>query len=119
MALIFLGREIANAVKGDATTYLVTCHGFCRDVNVHLEVSSGDADLYAREEAPPAIENSNCEDCPLCKSRSSNLEDSCSGISTNAGASFYLTVTAHKNYRGASILISGNNLSDVEQYNES
>jgi len=25
---------------------------------------------------------SNCVDCPLCKSRSSNLEDACSGIST-------------------------------------
>ncbi len=32
-------REIASAVKGDQKTWLVTCIGYCRDINVHLEAN--------------------------------------------------------------------------------
>ena len=63
-------KKIDYMTKGDAKTYKVTCIGFCRDINVHLEVSSGDGDLYAKEDGVPKIENSNCDDCPLCKARS-------------------------------------------------
>ncbi len=106
-------REIERGAKGEMTTYLVSCLGHCRDVHVHLEVEAGDADLYAREGTPPKIENSNCDDCPLCKSRSSNLEDSCSGMTTVRGDSFYLTVTAHKSFTKAKLKISGFNLKSV------
>jgi hypothetical protein len=49
-----------------------------------------------REEYPPKIQNSDCDDCPLCRSRSSNLKDSCSNINTLHGDSFYAMVVAHK-----------------------
>ena len=106
-------KSILSASKGSKKTYLVFCLGHCRDIGVHLEVKSGDADLYAREDSPPVIENSNCAECPLCKSRQSTREDKCSDISTVQGESFYLMVTAHKAYRGATIKISGYNLKEV------
>ena len=35
-------------IKDDHTVYEVTCLGSCRNINIKLEVESGDADLYAR-----------------------------------------------------------------------
>ncbi len=52
--------------------------------------------LFFREDSPPKIMNSDCDDCPLCRSRSSNLKDSCSNINTLHGDSFYALVVAHK-----------------------
>lgn len=99
--------------------YVVTClPPHCNDVQVKLSVKSGDADLYAREGAVPKIENSNCADCPLCKSRSSDREDSCSGISTLMGNQFFLTVTAHKSFIGGKLVVSGFNLKDVKPFRE-
>lgn len=106
-------KTIAAGTKGDQKIFLITCLGHCRDISVSLEVESGDADLYAREDVPPEIDNSNCDNCPLCKSRQSNREDSCTDISTEEGDSFYLMVTAHKNYRVATIKVSGYNLKSV------
>ena len=107
---------------------MVSCIGPCRQITAHLEVASGDADLYAREDRAPVIEvgswdglgndnlinlntfkyndkvsilalrggnitlslslhfqNSNCSECPLCKARTSNLEDTCNNIATSNG----------------------------------
>merc|ERR1712029_444574 len=60
-------KNIPSANKGDETVYSVTCHGVCRDVGIRLQVESGDADLYAREDSAPKIQNSDCDDCPLCR----------------------------------------------------
>ena len=35
---------------------MVSCIGPCRQITAHLEVASGDADLYAREDRAPVIE---------------------------------------------------------------
>ncbi len=99
-------------------TFLVRCWSFCRQITVRLKVESGDADLYAKEREPPKIENSNCADCPLCKSRDPDLEDSCYGISTFRNNKFFVTVTAHKRYTGATITFAGHNLKNVTIYKD-
>jgi len=108
-------KNITSANKGDQTIFLVTCLGACRDVGISLEVADGDADLYAREGSPPKIQNSDCDDCPLCRSRSSQLKDSCDGISTFHGSQFYTMVVAHKDYRRAKITFSALNLNNVTE----
>ena len=90
----------------------------CRDINIELSVEIGDADLYAREDAPPSIRNSNCDNCPLCKSRGSDLSDSCTGLSTEDGDRFYFKVTAHKAFRDATVKVHGFNLKAVTVYEE-
>jgi len=111
-------KNIASATKGNQTTYLVTCIGTCRSITISLVVVEGDADLYAREEEPPKVENSDCdpEMCLLCRSRSSQLRDSCSNIDTLHGTQFYAMVVAHKPYREAKITFSGLNLREVTKY---
>ena len=70
--------------KGDSKVYRITCNGnICRDVSVQLEVSRGDADLYGNENQPPHISGSDCDACTICRSRSSNLIDSCI-VTTNS-----------------------------------
>ncbi|TRY70919.1 hypothetical protein TCAL_16380 [Tigriopus californicus] len=109
--------DLSPASKGDEVSFEVKCFGTCRDVNVRLSVESGDADLYAKEESEPKIKNSNCDDCRLCKSRSSNLDDSCSGIQTQTREGFFIKVTAHKPYANGQLKINGFNLESVEQIN--
>ena len=48
--------KIAYAEKNSQKTYIVTCIGPCRQITAFLEVASGDADLYAREDRAPVIE---------------------------------------------------------------
>ena len=105
--------DLEDSEKGEQQTFRVSCIGYCRDTNVHLAVQSGDADLYAREGEPPKIENSNCNDCPMCKSRSSNLEDACSGLATMEGDIFFVAVVAHKPFRGGTLTVTGYNLKNV------
>ena len=47
---------IPYAEKNSQTTYIVSCIGPCRQITAFLEVASGDADLYAREDRAPVIE---------------------------------------------------------------
>lgn len=108
-------KTIPRAAKGDETVYTVSCIGACRDVGISLEVADGDADLYAREAGPPKIQNSDCDDCPLCRSRSSQLRDSCSNINTFHGNSFYAMIVAHKDYVDGKIIFSALNLSNVTE----
>lgn len=107
--------DIGSAVKGDQSVFLVTCLGACRDVGISLEVVDGDADLYAKEGSPPKIQNSDCDDCPLCRSRSSQLRDSCDNINTLNGNSFYAMVVAHKDYREAKVTFTALNLKNVTE----
>jgi len=104
--------RIPSANKGDTTLYQVTCWGACNDIGIRVEVASGDADLYAREGSPPIIQNSDCDSCPLCRSRSSQLSDNCERIDAFNGT-FYAMVVAHKMYRDARITFSGMNLMNV------
>ena len=48
--------KIPYAEKNSQTTYIVSCIGPCRQITAFLEVASGDADLYAREDRAPVIE---------------------------------------------------------------
>jgi len=106
--------EIRSADKGDKKLYEVTCLGAagCRDIGINLVVASGDADLYAREDAPPKIQNSDCDNCPLCRSRSSQLSDNCERINVDNGT-FYTMVVAHKAFRDCTLTFSGMNLQNV------
>jgi len=106
--------EIASANKGDTNLYLVSCIGAggCRDIGINLQVATGDADLYAREDAAPKIANSDCDNCPLCRSRSSQLTDSCERINVDNGT-FYTMVVAHKAFRDCKLTFSGLNLQNV------
>ena len=75
--------------------------------------------FFCREKAPPEInEDSDCEDCPLCRSRSSQLRDSCDTIHTRFTTQFYAMVFAYKDYRKATVVFSGMNLEAVELYND-
>jgi len=88
----------------------------CQGVSVKMTVSSGDADLYAKTESVPDISNSDCDNCPLCRSRNSHLSDECTGITTPGHDTFYLSVTAHKSYNNGRIVFSGTNLMNVTSY---
>merc|ERR1712018_688493 len=105
-------KEIPLADKNDKSLFNVTCLGPCRDVAIHLEVSDGDADLYAKEGSPPKIQNSDCDNCPLCRSRSSQLTDNCDNVHS-ISSSFYTMVVAHKPYNHAKVTFSAINLQNV------
>jgi len=105
-------KEIASASKGDTTLYQVTCLGACRDIGISLVVASGDADLYAREDSAPKIQNSDCDNCPLCRSRSSQLTDQCERIDVENGT-FYAMVVAHKAFTDCKLTFSGMSLQNV------
>ena len=69
--------ELGDNSKGDTKVYNITCHGpICRDLSLQVRISRGDADLYGKEDGPPQIYDSNCVSC-TCKSRDSDLMDSC------------------------------------------
>jgi len=104
--------KIPTARKGDTALYQVTCWGACNDIGISLRVASGDADLYAREGSPPTIQNSDCDSCPLCRSRSSQLTDHCERIDAFNGT-FYAMVVAHKMFNDCQIIFSGMNLMNV------
>ena len=70
---------------------------------------------FSREDSAPKIQNSDCDDCPLCRSRSSQLRDSCDSIDTQHGNSFYAMVVAHKDYINATITFSALNLDQVTE----
>ena len=70
---------------------------------------------FFREDSAPKIQNSDCDDCPLCRSRSSQLRDSCDSIDTQHGNSFYAMVVAHKDYINATITFSALNLDQVTE----
>ena len=74
--------------------------------------------FFCREKTPPEIQNSDCEDCPICRSRSSQLKDNCDDIHTTTTTQFYAMVVAHKDYRKATVVFSGMNLKSVELYND-
>jgi len=73
--------------------------------------------LYARENEPPVIEDSDCDSdiCTVCRSRSSDQVDTCADIRTIESSSFYTMVVAHKDYRQAKITFSGINLKNVTE----
>ena len=71
--------------------------------------------FFFREDSAPKIQNSDCDDCPLCRSRSSQLRDSCDSIDTQHGNSFYAMVVAHKDYINATITFSALNLDEVTE----
>ena len=71
--------------------------------------------FFSREDSAPKIQNSDCDDCPLCRSRSSQLRDSCDSIDTQHGNSFYAMVVAHKDYINATITFSALNLDEVTE----
>ena len=104
---------IASREKGAIDYYMVTCLESCSSMTVKLSVDSGDADLYARLDDLPQINNSNCDDCPLCKARSSSLTDKCGSFDTPGNSTFYVAVVAHKDYINCTITFSGSNLANV------
>merc|ERR1712224_498197 len=80
--------ELGDNSKGDTKVYNITCHGpICRDLSLQVEISRGDADLYGKEDGPPQIYDSNCVSC-TCKSRDSDLMDSCL-VTTKNSNTFY------------------------------
>eukprot|EP00096_Caligus_rogercresseyi_P012630 TRINITY_DN5353_c0_g1_i1.p1 TRINITY_DN5353_c0_g1~~TRINITY_DN5353_c0_g1_i1.p1 ORF type:complete len:227 (+),score=52.71 TRINITY_DN5353_c0_g1_i1:229-909(+) len=105
-------KTISTLAKGDKRKYKVDCIGTCF-IQVEMKVESGDADLYAKEDGVPEILNSNCDDCPLCKSRSSSLKDTCPNIQTHQSDHFYLAVVAHKAFKNGQLKLWGFNLANV------
>ena len=106
--------EVPSAIKGSQKNYTVKCFVNCFNVGIFLKVESGDADLYGKTESVPEIEESDCDDCSLCRSRSSQLTDQCE-ISTATSNIFYVAVVAHKDYRNAKITFTGTNLESVDE----
>ena len=94
---------IESLAKKEGRTYQVTCAGPCRGVTAKISSRSGDADLYAEEAEPPVIrvkedeiisvtivrishvfflQDSDCNECRLCKSRNALGIDRCTSMST-------------------------------------
>ena len=57
--------------------------------------------------------NSNCNDCPDCKARSSKSVDKCK-VGRAESRIFYVVVWAHKNFTSLELDIDAANLKDVE-----
>ena len=57
--------------------------------------------------------NSNCEDCPDCKARSSKPLDKCK-VGRSDSRIFYVVVWAHKAFRELELDIDAANLKSVE-----
>ena len=57
--------------------------------------------------------NSNCNDCPDCKARSSKSVDKCR-VGRAESRIFYVVVWAHKNFNSLELDIDAANLKDVE-----
>merc|ERR1719510_275110 len=93
--------QVPSANKTDRKLYNVSCHGACHDLMIKLETESGDADLYARENKYPEIEDSDCDRhiCTVCRERSADEIDTCNDITTNSSY-FYAMVVAHTSHSG-------------------
>ena len=57
--------------------------------------------------------NSNCDQCALCKARSTQKLDSCILPDTTPKSSFYISVLAHKNYRNMKLTVEALNLKNI------
>ena len=84
----------------------------CQNVNVALEVDSGDPDLFGLEDSTPIITENECRACALCSSRGGTSE-SCPLIST-VNNTFRVMVYAFGAYGNGNITFE--NVLSVESY---
>ena len=110
------------ASKDNATCakFIVHCSGPCSDVNIFLDASSGDPDLYALDKSWPII--SSPPDCDNCKSfcesilggsdHSAGQTDECTHLNTTEDQ-IYVLVYAYSDYGEAWITFE--NVTNVEE----
>ena len=60
----------------------------------------------------PLFRESNCQECSLCKSRSSTKQDKCT-VSKSREDKFFFTIYVHKDYSNMEVVVEATNLSEV------
>ena len=103
--------------KGQFSTFLVSCDGRCKDVNIFLYSEEGDFDLFGLERATPVIKDKQCKECKsFCSSRSES-QDSCRNLKTSnqflPGNTFHVMAFS---YKGGRFRITFENIDDVVEY---
>jgi len=104
-----------GTMKGEVH-FLVKCQDSCTDIDIMLGSDSGNANLYANSDGPPAIANFHCSTCDLCNSSNSNGHNECRSINAWPSKQIYIAVLAQTNYTNAKLRVRGNNLQDVTKY---
>lgn len=111
--------DMPSKAKGAETLFIVRCSGPCINVNVFLNVSSGDPDLYVSENSTPVIKSSECINCneSLCAALSDDMEfiESCENITT-VEDNFHVLVYAYESYENGTIKYENGALEMVERY---
>jgi len=98
--------------KNDRFDFTVECLTMCKDLEISIKHKTGDVDLYGKADTVPDIVNSNCNDCPDCKARSSKSIDRCK-VGRIKSRVFHVVVLAHKNFRKLELDIDAANLKSV------
>ena len=124
--LVFKTLPLPPALKDRASCakFIVHCNGLCSDVNIWIESSSGDPDLYALDTSWPIISSPpNCDNCESgCESILSaedhlaGMRDECTHLSTTEDQ-IYVLVYAFADYGDATITFE-NVVGDVEELPE-
>ena len=92
---------------------MVRCDGPCSGVNVFLNVSSGDPDLFALENARPSIKSGQCRECKgFCYSTKAGGMEACNNITTTADT-FVVVLYAYKSYETGTITFE--NVEDAKE----
>jgi len=98
--------------KGDRFDFRMDCQGNCRNIEIIINHSTGDVDLYGEDTETPNIRDNNCSGCSKCKSRSSSRRDQCA-VAKSSASTFYFTIYVHKNYSELEVVAEALNLNKV------
>ena len=69
-------------------------------------------EISFREDQPPVIANNDCRNCPICTSRTANLDDKCENISIE-GDNFFSKIVTHTPHQDGTVTFSGLNLKNA------
>ena len=86
---------IPVAETGSQRIFSVTCNGSCSQLTATITMSSGDADLYANEDQPPALLGYKCPDCSMCEGYAQGLIETCFNMSTQNG-NRWITINCYR-----------------------
>ena len=90
--------------------FKIECNGKCRNIAIIESNTSGDVDLYGREDSTPDLPG--CGSC-TCSSRKAGTSDVCS-VSKTSGNSFFFTVEVYEAHGDLTVTVTCENLSNVE-----
>ena len=88
----------------------IECNGKCKNIVIAENTSSGDVDLYGREDTIPNISGSSCTSCKCASERSSGDRCYANNISGNT---FFFTIYVYRAHVGLEVTVTCENLSNI------